>query len=249
MPTPADSAVVRRLYDDWHARAESADSRANAPWHRLLFRHLDPARDIGGRSVLEIGCGRGELALHFGQGAYAPARYVGADFAPAAIELARRRGTTARHQLRWTVADIESLGLQSGSFDTVISCETIEHLPHPAAAVRELRRVLRPGGRLFLTTPNYLGVVGAYRIYLRATGRRYTEGGQPVCRVTMLPRTAAWILRAGFRIRTCDAAGHYSLWPGRIPVEVRCPAWLSSVAWPFALHSIIVAENPGVHRD
>lgn len=247
LPERASGAAARRIYDGWHARAESPQATANAPWHELLFRHLVPARDIAGRRVLEIGCGRGELAARVADGPEAPRVYVAADFAGAALTFARRRSRKVRHRdtLRYAVSDMQAIGLGEGSFDTVISCETVEHLPDPVTALREVRRVLRPGGRLFLTTPNYLGVFGAYRIYLRATGRRYTEGDQPICRVTSLPRTVAWIHRAGMRIAALDADGHYLLWPGRVPSRCACPPWLSMVAWPFGLHSIVVAQKPG----
>jgi SAM-dependent methyltransferase len=250
-PDIAGGAQARRIYDDWHARAESPHAVADAPWHELLFRHLRPARDIARCRVLEIGCGRGELAARFAMGTSSPRLYVAADFAGAALAFARRRAIDVRHRhaLHFAAADMQAIGLEGGVFDTVISCETIEHLPDPVAALREVHRVLRAGGRLFLTTPNYLGVFGAYRIYLRATGRRYTEGGQPICRVTSLPRTVGWVRRAGLRIVTLDADGHYALWPGRAPVRRACPEWLSTVVWPFGLHSIVVAEKPDAGRS
>ena len=65
------------------------------------------------------------------------------------------------------MGDIQHIAHPDASFDTVISCETIEHVPDAALAVRELSRVLTPGGRLFLTTPNYLGATGLYGGYLR----------------------------------------------------------------------------------
>jgi 2-polyprenyl-3-methyl-5-hydroxy-6-metoxy-1,4-benzoquinol methylase len=243
MPPSVSLDAARRAYDEWHRQAESPTAAADAPWHQLLFRYLDPARDIAGRTVLEIGCGRGELARHFAEQSAGAAFYVGADFAPAAIALARGRAGRAGKAPGWAVADMQRMGLRPASFDTVISCETVEHLPDPGAALREVARVLRPGGRLFLTTPNYLGLTGAYRVYLRATGRRYTEGGQPICRVTTLPRTLAWVSRAGLRLLACDAVGHYSLWPGRPPVRREPPAWLAAALWPLALHSIVVAEK------
>jgi 2-polyprenyl-3-methyl-5-hydroxy-6-metoxy-1,4-benzoquinol methylase len=237
-----DSSAARRAYDAWHMGAESGDATADTPWHELLYRHLEPSRDLEGRTVLEIGCGRGELARRLTEQPHAPARYIGADFADTAVRFARRR-TADPTAAAWALADMQRIGLRSASFDTVISCETIEHLPDPAAALREVARVLKPGGRLFLTTPNYFGLTGAYRIYLRASGRRYTEGGQPICRFTALPRTAWWIRRAGLRIQACDADGHYSLWPGRVPLRREYPEWVRRALWPVGLHSIFVAEK------
>jgi SAM-dependent methyltransferase len=67
--------------------------------------------------------------------------------------------------IEWRVADIQALPWPDNSFDTAISCETIEHVPSPRTAVRELARVLRPGGKLFLTVPNYFSMLGVHRLY------------------------------------------------------------------------------------
>jgi SAM-dependent methyltransferase len=142
------------------------------------------------------------------------------------------------------VGDIQAIAHEDSSFDTVISCETIEHVPNPRKAVNELARVIKPGGRLLLTTPNYLGVYGLYRGYLRLTGRRYTEEGQPINNFMLLPLTRTWIARSGLRVSTVDAVGHYLLLPGRRPsalARLDNPRFL--MKW-LALHSLIVAEKP-----
>ncbi len=68
-----------------------------------------------------------------------------------------------------------------------------------------LALVLKPGGRRFSTTPNYLGFFGLYRGYLRVRGRRYTEEGQPIDPVMVLPLTLRWVRQAGLQINEVDA--------------------------------------------
>ncbi|TMC46506.1 MAG: methyltransferase domain-containing protein, partial [Chloroflexi bacterium] len=114
----------------------------------------------------------------------------------------------------------QSLGHPDGSFDTVISCETIEHLPDPRAAIAEFWRVLKPGGRLLLTAPNYMGPMGLYRAYARVIGRPYTEEGQPINNFVLLPRLVNWVRRAGLRLVAVDGRGHYLPWPGGPPREI-----------------------------
>ncbi len=237
--SPAETA--RSTYEAWHQRVHSEDATADRPWHELFFKYVRPD-DLLHRRVLEIGCGRGELACRLACGATPPRAMVAADFAQSAVRLGR--GRAGGDRVRWMVADMERIPLRTASVDTVVSCETIEHLPDPVAALRELHRVLQPGGRVLLTTPNYLGPFGLYRAYLRLRGRRYTEGDQPISRLTLLPRTWLWVRRAGFRVVAVDGAGHYLLWRGRLPAEPailrRWGRWL----WPLGLHSIVVAEKP-----
>jgi ubiquinone/menaquinone biosynthesis C-methylase UbiE len=241
MTVPSDPGL-RAAYDDWHTPI-AADEAVESPWHRLVRRHLDPARDLAGKRALEIGCGRGSLARWLVARDTPPARLVAADFSSTAVRKAR--GASGAAAIDWQICDIQALPFATASFDTVISCETVEHLPDPARAVAELARVLKPGGRLLLTTPNYLNAMGLYRVYLRLTGRRYTETGQPLNRFTLLPRTRGWMRRAGLRVERAESAGHYLPYPGRPPVELsvgpRLAAWLS---W-FGLHSFVSARKPG----
>jgi len=235
---------ARTVYERWHERVQQDSATADRPWHDLVFTWLRP-EDLAGRTVLEIGCGRGELACELAATDPPPVRLFAADFAHAAVRLGRQRALARGVAgVSWLVADVQHIGLPDASVDTVISCETIEHLPDPVQALREFRRVLRPGGRVVLTTPNYFGPFGLYRAYLRLRGRRYTEGDQPICRLTMLPRTLFWAWRAGLRVRVVDASGQYLLAPGRRPWEPAVLKRLNWLLWPLGLHSLVVAEKP-----
>lgn len=233
----------RAAYETWHARLD-VDAAAAAPWHELVRAHLDVARDLADRRVLEIACGRGGFACWLAAQRPAPARLVAADFSATAVAMgaafAAARGIAG---IEWEVGDMTRLGHADASFDTIVSCETIEHVPDPRRAARELARVLAPGGRLLLTTPNYLGVTGLYRAYLRARGRRYTEEGQPINHVTLLPRTIHWLRRAGLRVRAVDGIGHYLLVPGRAPRRLLALDRARPLSRWTALHSLVLAER------
>jgi SAM-dependent methyltransferase len=107
-------------------------------------------RDVAGPAVvIDVGCGDGSaLAVAAGQN---PAhRFAGIDWSASALGQARALGLTV---LRGGVA-APGLPVADGVADVVIMSELIEHLVDPDAAVAEVRRVLRPGGSLLLSTPN-----------------------------------------------------------------------------------------------
>jgi 2-polyprenyl-3-methyl-5-hydroxy-6-metoxy-1,4-benzoquinol methylase len=230
-------------YDEWHSSLD-VDAEATDPWHLLVRRYLDPARDLIGRRVIEIGCGRGGFSCWMARSADPPPDIVAIDYSPVAVEKGRMYATASGlASITWQRGDIQAIDQPDASFDTAISCETIEHVADPQRAVMELARVLRPGGTLFLTTPNYLGFFGLYRAYLRLRGRRFTEVGQPINQLTLLPLTLRWVRRAGLRPGIIAGEGHYLLIPGRQPRRVH---WLDRefLKWA-ALHVLIVAHKPG----
>lgn len=231
----------REAYDNWHD-VLSTDPDANSPWYRLLKTHLN-FQGLKSLRILEIGCGRGDFSCWLARELGDRAEIWGADFSVTAIQKARSFADSQRLQVRWLVMDIQNIAAHTENFDIVLCCETLEHVPHPARALAELSRVLKPGGRLFLTTPNYLGLMGLYRIYLRLAGRRYTEAGQPINNFTLLPRTIAWVRTAGLKVDGVDAIGHYLPWPGKPPVEMSFfndPRWL--MRWT-GLHSLVIAHK------
>lgn len=228
-------------WDAWHGTLED-DVTAADPWYRLVLHHL-PREGLGTGRMLEIGCGRGGFACHVAAKSPRPREIVAMDFSTVALEkakeLARRTGARG---ITWRRGDIQAIDEPDAAFDVVVSCETIEHVQRPQKAIRELARVLKPGGRLYLTSPNYLGPLGIYRIYLRLRGRRYTEVGQPINQFTTLPQTAWWVKSAGLRIDAVDGVGHYSIWPGREPRRIR--GLDVGILTPVALHSLVVASKP-----
>jgi 2-polyprenyl-3-methyl-5-hydroxy-6-metoxy-1,4-benzoquinol methylase len=242
MQAPANDSESRERYDTWHAGLDADE--ATSPWHDMIRAQLDPRRDLEGRTVLEIGCGRGAFSLSLAREAKL-AEQVAMDFSQVAVDRGRERA--AREGLpgiTWELGDIQAITRGDATFDTVFSCETIEHVPEPARAVSELARVLKPGGRLFLTTPNYANLMGVYRGYLRLRGRRFTEVGQPINQFTLFPRTIAWVRRAGLRILDLDAVGHYVPVPGRPPVRLSALDGARPVTRWFGHHSMVVATKP-----
>ena len=101
-----------------------------------------------GATVLDAGCGVGYGTAHVAQLAQ---RVVGVDVSDEAIAYAREH--YAAPNVEFLVADVLELPFDPRSFDTVCSFEIVEHVPDAERFVAELARVLKPGGRLVLSTP------------------------------------------------------------------------------------------------
>jgi ubiquinone/menaquinone biosynthesis C-methylase UbiE len=130
-------------------------------WHRgkltlidrLVRNHLS-----AGSRLLEIGCGAGNLLL---QAAVKGSYPVALDLSMQALAFVRSRLEEAcsSPDAPRDFACIQSIGellpLPDASFDCILLSEVIEHLPDPQVSIQEAARVLRRGGRLLVTTPNY----------------------------------------------------------------------------------------------
>jgi ubiquinone/menaquinone biosynthesis C-methylase UbiE len=120
-----------------------------APPHLELRRRF-LLRDLRtGDRALDLGCGSGEFTAVMAEAGAEP---VGVDVAEAALERARERHPHL--DLRLTAIG-GPLPFDDNAFDLVWSSEVIEHVADTARWLSEVRRVLAPGGRLLLTTPNH----------------------------------------------------------------------------------------------
>jgi SAM-dependent methyltransferase len=233
----ADRADRAAAYDRWH----SEHSSGQGPWYDMAIELLTTRPELlRNARVLEIGCGWGDFSAWMAsRGA---GSVTGEDFSTVAIDTARSRHHAAG--LQFNVGDIESVAHPAGSFDLVVSCETIEHVRNPRRAVCELARVLRPGGTLLLSTPNYLSTAGAHRVFREATGRKWDEGGQPFVGWTMYPRTVAWVRGAGLRIVSKRGDGWYLPVPRRPGgFSLRPPRRLRRWVKLVALHILVEARK------
>jgi len=97
----------------------------------------------GGASLLEIGCGMGSDLLQFARGG---AFCTGIDLTPRSIEITRHRFTLFGYPGSFMISDGEQLPFQPNAFDVVYSNGVLHHTPNTAGAIREIHRVLRPGG-------------------------------------------------------------------------------------------------------
>ena len=113
-----------------------------------ITRYLFAADRVGGCRVLDAACGTGYGSALLARTA---SSVIGVDIDPATVEFASRRWGSAA--MSFQVADVTRLPFADGTFDAVVSFETIEHVADPGEVLDEFRRVLVPGGLLIVSTP------------------------------------------------------------------------------------------------
>jgi 2-polyprenyl-3-methyl-5-hydroxy-6-metoxy-1,4-benzoquinol methylase len=189
-------------------------------------------RPTAGSRLLDIGCGDGAF-LHLAQSA--GWEVVGIDFDVAAVESARRRGLDVRCQT------VEALAGESASpFDAITISHVIEHVHDPADLLRHAFRLLKPGGTLWVDTPN-LSSIGRVRFghaWIGLDAPRHLVLFNPVSLRRLLERTGFTILEtvarfevsdmifeASYRIARCEDPYEGS----RPPVAIRLGAVIASI--------------------
>lgn len=203
LPTPE---VLAALYGS-AAYFEGADSVGyasyadDAPQFSLTFRRkLQHLLRFGAvTDLLEVGCGPGYFLAEAKREGIAG--LVGVDFNPWAIEQARRHGIEAH------VGSLDALPA-GRAFDAAVMLDVLEHVTDPFAFLEHVHRLLRPGGRLLIMTPNIRSLL-AY-----VSGRRWVSFKIPEHVYYYSPRSIRLLLaRCGFEALSVRGTGQYVTLP------------------------------------
>lgn len=130
---------------------------------QLAFDLLESAMPKGGR-ILDVGCGTGAVMVELQK--LGPC--YGIDFSVHALEFSAKRSSEGL-----ALANAEEIPFASESFDAVVSLDTIEHVKNDSAAIREIARVLKPGGVFIMNVPAFKWLWGPHDVALMHQ-RRYT---------------------------------------------------------------------------
>lgn len=147
------SVTVDRIYRAAFGDDYPETAQPNAFYSRTTLQLLVAALHVGpGQAVVDLGCGHGGPGLWIAQ--QTGANLIGIDLSPVGIDLARRGAAELGlgERARFEVGDIAATGLPDASCDAAMSLDVLPFLPDQAAAMREVARVLRPGGRFAFTT-------------------------------------------------------------------------------------------------
>jgi demethylmenaquinone methyltransferase/2-methoxy-6-polyprenyl-1,4-benzoquinol methylase/phosphoethanolamine N-methyltransferase len=120
--------------------------------HRLRRKTVEFAQVAPAECVLDVGCGTGDLTLLAKERSGSTGQVCGVDASPEMIEVARRKAARQQAEVDFRVGVVEHLPYPDNSFDVVLSSLMMHHLPADLKpiALAEIRRVLRPKGRLVI---------------------------------------------------------------------------------------------------
>jgi SAM-dependent methyltransferase len=184
------------LLVQWEYASEERLRTRNDAYRRLVRGvHADDVAfeavaEVSPRRVLEVGCGTGEFAERMAR--ELDVELVAVDISARMVELTAARGIDAR------VADVQALPFEDAEFDVAVANWVLYHAPDVDLAIRELARVLRPGGRLVAATLGVDHTVEVWRLV----------GGEPTRDLSFWSENGEERLRKAFSsVQRRDAEG------------------------------------------
>jgi SAM-dependent methyltransferase len=170
---------------------------------RLLEEHT-----AEGNLIVDVGCGDGKVVAPWAAANHR--EYLGLDVAQRAVDKVRAAGFSAE-----IISEPPHLPLADGAADVAAIFEVLEHLADPEPLLREIRRILRPSGRLIATVPNAaywvrrveLGLLGRFNPYGDAESIE-KPWRDPHLRFFTRRSLSALLHSAGFQLVACSGHGH-----------------------------------------
>jgi SAM-dependent methyltransferase len=152
MTESMDARLQRRIQRyGWERAADAYARHWHGPLAGVQGELLTLAAPAHGEAVLDVACGAGVVSVAAANAVGPAGRVLGVDLAEAMVQAARQRAQSlGLGQVSFERMDAEQLALPDAGFDVALCALGLMYVPDPEAALRELRRVLRPGGRAVL---------------------------------------------------------------------------------------------------
>jgi len=158
-------ARERQFHDLWAAAIDVEGihvkdyfEACTAPENRFIVQHMG---DVADKYLLDLGCGAGENSVYF---AKKGARCVAADYSQGMVDVALQLAKSNGVEIEGRTVNAMAMDFPDRTFDLVYASNLLHHLPEPEAALREMHRVLKPGGKACFWDPlKHNPVINVYR--------------------------------------------------------------------------------------
>jgi demethylmenaquinone methyltransferase/2-methoxy-6-polyprenyl-1,4-benzoquinol methylase len=138
-------------------------------WRRKVRNLLQPILDNENAVVLDVACGTGDLSLELSQNG--KARVIGTDFCRPMLAVAQQKNGGVKTAIPYVEADAMQLSFADNSFDAVTIAFGLRNLPNYENGLRELNRILKPGGTLVILECSHPPLPGFRQLYHFYFGR------------------------------------------------------------------------------
>lgn len=153
----------------FNAASDYFDAPALSFWNRFGQQTIDRLSLRQGDRVLDVCCGTGASAIPAAISVGSSGQVLGIDIAQSLLQLARHKSQQqGLENIEFRYGDFENLGLPNESFDAIVCVFGIFFVPDMLAAIRELWRMVRPGGKLAITSWGEKIFEPAYQVFWRA---------------------------------------------------------------------------------
>jgi ubiquinone/menaquinone biosynthesis C-methylase UbiE len=200
----------------YNAAADSYDDSANSFWDRFGSRTIERLNLKQGADVLDVCCGSGASAIPAARAVGPEGSVLGIDLAEKLLAVARAKAEVhGLHNVKFRTGDMLDSGLPNSSFDAVVCVFGIFFVPDMAAAVRELWKLVRPGGQLAITTwgPRFFEPGNsAFWNAVREVAPELHKGFNPWDRITDPPSVQKLLRDAGIQqSESCAESGQHAI--------------------------------------
>ncbi|MFM2432645.1 MAG: hypothetical protein RLZZ511_3859 [Cyanobacteriota bacterium] len=164
--TPIDCLQrEQEFHDQWAStivvdgiRVADYFEACTAPENRFILRQLG---DVTGKRLLDLGCGAGENSVYFAQRG---AHCVATDYSPGMVDVAMQLAAANGVSIEGRVINAMAIDYPDNTFDIVYAANLLHHMPDPMVTIREIYRVLKPGGKMCFWDPlKHNPVINVYR--------------------------------------------------------------------------------------